>query len=173
MSRLVWPEVNTAKPYNLSNVHPVARPHSHPPVTPEHISWDAHHPRKCLGLKHALPDGFIYWCLSCNRRVENANQPFCTRHREQRAKHMRRVRAAHNKPVKVPRDVIQHLHKMRGALEDDKFHLNQATTPRQRKDAWLALQHRIDALALYLHQTLPYSDSGFGRYPVTAEHEPD
>lgn len=172
MSRLVWPKVETAKPYAVSAVEKAARPRGQP-VAPEHIFWDAHHPRKCLGPQHALPDGSIYWCLSCNRRVENANQPFCTRHREQRAKHMRRVRAAHNKPVKVPRQVIHNLHEMGRALDRDRFQFNEATAAVQRVEAWKTLQHHIDALALYLHQTLPDSDPRFGRYPNTAEHQPD
>jgi len=60
---------------------------------------DAQHPRRCNGPAEDLPEGFIYYCLSCNRRVGNYNQPVCSRqHQAQREKYVRDLRREEAKP---------------------------------------------------------------------------
>jgi hypothetical protein len=163
VTRLVWPQVNTAKPYDLSTVFPQAQP-TKPTVGVRDLDFDVHVPRKSRG-KDA--DGnHVYWCWSCNRRVENVNQPFCKRvHQAQREKFTRERRDAYRKPVKVPRKVIEDLHRLHEAIGDAAFELDRATTPQAGREARDRLKKAIAGLGVFLYLNLP-------KQPVTHRSMP-
>lgn len=156
--RLLWPKVETARPYDLSKVHPEAlpRPGLNPRPTTNFPIGEAQHPRRCAGPTDRLPDGVVvYWCLSCNRRVKNYNQPFCaTEHRAERQQYVRAYRREEDRDVKLARAKLKMLHTKTRDLVNLKNALV-ASTPERRREAIDALFAGVDDFEEFVRNVIP------------------
>jgi hypothetical protein len=165
MTELLWPKVETEKPYPISQVQPAARPR---PDTPTQVVTEIpiggnHHPRRSIGPNKQLPDGPVYWCLSCNRRVTNPNQPFCKRHKRQRDRYTRDLRETERKPVPVRRDDLRTLHHLARVLEERRARVNVAQDSVEFGRAWNSINETLMEFEQFVRANMPDGAVQLGR----------
>ena len=144
--------VDTAKPYRMDQIHPAARPRDEKEPEPvDKFEW-APGPRACTD-PHG-PNGPVYWCASCNRRVPHERQSFCTRHEAQRAKHMRKRREQRDAPVPIPQPTLTELVRRKRELEDSWRAVQEARDPGIRAAATARHTQAIASLTTHITEHL-------------------
>lgn len=141
-----WPALDPAassRPNRAQDLYAPAR-WREPPTPVEDVEKSAgYHPRRSHGhdprQARAVP---FYYCTSCNRRVPNANTPFCAKHRRARQRFMRRLAASR---VHVPKVLIDRLAEAQAAARAGSEAYQEA--PQRSSEATYALARLERALA--------------------------